>query len=119
MRQENTRALRSYVVGFLLSIVLTVIAYLLVVNHTLDGFGLVMTIMVLATAQLLVQLIFFLHLGLDAERRWNLAAFLFMGMILLIVVAGSLWIMNNMNSNMMMTQEQMDQYMEQQSNKGF
>lgn len=119
MQQENVHALRSYVVGFILSVVLTVIAYLLVVNHILSGFGLALAIMGLAAVQLVVQLVFFLHLGLDAKRRWNLAAFLFMGMVLLIIVVGSLWIMNNMNYNMMMTPEQMDQYMKQQSNKGF
>lgn len=118
-RSKETMAVTRYVVGFVLSIALTAVAYVLVAYHMLTGVGLTLAIMGLAAVQLAVQLVCFLHLGRDPKKRWNMAAFLFMGMVLLIIVLGSLWIMANMNYNMGMTPEQMDQFMKEQSNKGF
>lgn len=114
-----TKGLLSYVLGFVFAIVLTLIAYFATVNHILTGMSLAVFLMALATVQLLVQLVFFLHLGRDKKARWNVASFYFMLLVLLIVVIGSLWIMHNLNYNMMMTPEQMDEYMLKQSMKGF
>lgn len=86
--------MRQYVIGFGLSIYLTMTAYLMVVNHLFNGWVLVAAIVGLALIQLVVQLVFFLHLGRD---RWNLVIFLFMLMVVVIVVAGSLWIMANLD----------------------
>ena len=108
-----------YVVGFILAVVLTLLAYLVVVNHWLSGGMLVAAIIALAIVQLVVQLVFFLHLGRGKSARWNVAAFLFMALILVIIVAGSLWIMHNLDYNMQMTPGEMDKYMKQESNAGF
>lgn len=89
--------LSSYVTGFLASIYLTVTAYLLVAHHLFNGWALVMTIAGLAVVQLVVQLVFFLHLGKESKPRWNLMAFLFMLLVVIIVVSGSLWIISNLN----------------------
>jgi cytochrome o ubiquinol oxidase operon protein cyoD len=91
----------SYVTGFVSSIILTLVAYILVINHILSGTGLVAVIVGLAIVQLFVQLFFFLHVGNEAKPRWNLMALLFAGTVVIIVVFGSLWIMNNLNYNMM------------------
>lgn len=91
----------AYTMGFLLSLLLTIIPYLMVVNQRLAGTALIAGLIGLALAQLFIQLFFFLHLGNERGPRWNLMAFVFMAMIVLIVVAGSLWIMNNLNYNMM------------------
>lgn len=109
----------SYIVGFVLSVVLTLLAYFAVTQHWLEGSGLVGLIMGLAAVQFIVQVVFFLHLGGETKPRWRLSAFLFMLLVLVIIVGGSLWIMENLNYNMMMTPEQMDEYMLKQSNKGF
>ncbi len=93
--------LRSYLTGFGLSIVCTVIAYLLVVKHLLSGTLLASAIFGLGIAQALVQLLFFLHLGKESKPRWNMVVFLFMVLILAIIVLGSLWIMNNLNDRVM------------------
>ena len=61
-------------------------------------------IVLFAVAQLLVQLVLFLHLGTSPDQRSNVAIFLFTGLIIFIVVAGSLWVMHNANVNMMPTQ---------------
>ena len=111
--------MKSYIVGFICAIILTLIAYSLVVNHVLTGTLLVWTLMGLALVQVLVQLVFFLHFGRGKEAKWNSAAFYFMLIVLVILVIGSLWIMQNLNYNMMMTPEQTDEYMLKQGSKGF
>lgn len=109
----------SYILGFIFAIVLTLIAYFIVINRLLAPNMVIWVIMGLALVQLLVQLVFFLHFGRDKKTRWNNAAFYFMLIILVIIIAGSLWIMNNLNYNMMMTPEKMNEYMLKQSSKGF
>lgn len=101
MEQSNQSRVLSYVIGFVSSIILTLVAYILVVNHVMSGAGLVAVIVGLAIIQLFVQLFFFLHLGEESKPRWNLMALLFAAMVVIIVVFGSLWIMNNLNYNMM------------------
>jgi cytochrome o ubiquinol oxidase subunit IV len=117
--QTHGSGVTSYVLGFFFAVVLTVIAYVIVVNHLLSGMLLAVVLMILAAVQLLVQLVFFLHLGRDKNSRWNVASFYFMLLVLVIVVVGSLWIMHNLNYNMMMTPEQMNEFMLKESMKGF
>lgn len=100
--------LSSYITGFVLSIVLTVVAYILVVEHVSSGHTtfthtfLIATVVVLAIAQLFVQVYFFLHLGREHRPRWNTIFFLLTALITAVVVGGSLWIMYHLNHNMMM-----------------
>jgi cytochrome o ubiquinol oxidase subunit IV len=98
-------SLKSYIVGFGLSIALTLIAYVMVVKRLFSGKALVLAIMGLAVIQLYVQLYFFLHMGRESKPRWNLIVFLFMLLVLLIVVGGSLWIMYNLNYHTMSPSE--------------
>ena len=55
----------------------------------------------MAVIQVIVHLVYFLHMNTSSEERWNLVALLFTVMIIGIVVVGSLWIMYNLNINMM------------------
>lgn len=103
---------RSYTTGFIISIVLTIAAYLLVTHTTLVGWGLVYAIVGLAVVQLFAQLFFFLHVGRGPNRKWNITTLILMLIIVFIVVAGSLWIMHNLNYHM--TSQQMNLYMRQQ-----
>jgi cytochrome o ubiquinol oxidase operon protein cyoD len=103
---------RSYVTGFLLSIILTLAAYLSVVYHWLSRRGLIALVAGLALAQFLTQTLFFLHLGREAKPRWKLAVFLFMVSVVCILVFGSLWIMSNLNYRM--TPEQIKAYLHTQ-----
>jgi len=104
---------RMYVSGFVASIVLTLTAYLLVVNHALSRRILIGAVVALALTQFLVQVVFFLHLGRETKPRWKLAVFLFMTMVVLILVFGSLWIMTNLNYRM--TPAQINTYMNNQA----
>lgn len=95
----------SYTVGFILCVVLTLVAYFMVVNNVFNGWNLIYAIVALAVVQLVVQLLFFLHLGREPEPRWNLLVFDFMALILIIVVFGSIWIMKNLDYHTMTPQE--------------
>lgn len=93
----------SYISGFILSLGLTLTAFVLVWRQVdsdrqivSDGF-LIAWLAGLALAQLLTQLVFFLHLGRESRPRWNLAVLSFAAIVVLILVFGSLWIMANLN----------------------
>lgn len=108
----------TYTTGFILSIVLTLAAYYFVVNDTFAYRELIAIIIGLAVAQLMVQLFFFLHLGKESKPRWNLIVFSFMLLVVGIIVIGSLWIMDNLDYNMMPSHD-MDEKMMHEREKGF
>lgn len=97
VRSESHGSYMSYIIGFLLSLEFTIAAYLLATNRNLEKQLVIPAIVGLAIAQLLVQLVFFLHLGKESRPRWNLTVLLFAALVVLILVFGSLWIMNNLN----------------------
>lgn len=117
MNENITKRYWSYVIGFVVSLILTLTSYTLVRHHVLPMAGLVATIVTLAVAQLVVQLIFFLHIGEEKGARWKLVTFIFAIIVVVIVVGGSLWVMYHLNYNMMnMTPDQEKTYM--QDNEG-
>lgn len=89
---------RQYVVGFLLAIGLTVIPFALVMNHTVTDIPLL--IAVFAVAQIVVHVVYFLHVDTSEEQRWNLTALVYTGIMVVIVLGGSLWIMHHLYMNM-------------------
>jgi cytochrome o ubiquinol oxidase operon protein cyoD len=95
--QPPHASLSTYVVGFLLSLYLTLTAYWFTVHHALSTTNLVAAIIGLAILQFLVQVWFFLHIGRESSPRWNLLMFGFMLLTVCIVVFGSLWIMANLD----------------------
>lgn len=98
--REKHGSYATYITGFILSIILTLVAFYFVSAEVFAGWRLVYAITILAVGQLLVQLLFFLHLGREKRPRWNLVAFLFMLLVIVILVIGSLWIMHNLNYHM-------------------
>lgn len=99
MKIQST--LSSYIAGFVLSVVFTLLAYFAVVNHVASGATVITIIIGLAVVQLIVQLLFFLHIGQESKPRWNLTFFLSTASIVFLIVVASLWIMNHLNYNMM------------------
>jgi cytochrome o ubiquinol oxidase operon protein cyoD len=89
--------LSSYVVGFVLSLYLTVMVYIAVVHQLFTRRVLLFVLPISALLQFVVQLVFFLHIGRELKPRWKLLAFCFMLLIVIILVAGSIWIMANLN----------------------
>jgi cytochrome o ubiquinol oxidase operon protein cyoD len=113
-----TRSIISYSIGFILSIILTITAYAIVVQDIFKSwspFIIAMLISLLASIQLVIQLLFFLHLGSEKKPRWKLVSFIFAFIILSIVVFGSLWIMFDLNQRMMMSPTDMIKYMNRQT----
>jgi len=98
---------RSYLVGFGLSLALTIMAYVVTSMQVSSGGGaysrtpLIIGLVVLAITQLIVQLLYFFHLGTESKPRLNTFSFLFMLMVIVIIGFGSLWIMYNLNYRMM------------------
>jgi cytochrome o ubiquinol oxidase operon protein cyoD len=94
---EGYGAFKSYLKGFVLSVIFTLLAYFLVVEQVFSGWSLLLSISGLAFIQAIVQLVFFLHLGSEPSPYWNLTSFLFMFLILVILVVGTLWIMYHLD----------------------
>lgn len=92
---------KPQILGYVLSFLLTATTYLVVTRHHLSDGELLFTIFGCAIAQALFQLIFFMHLGLESKPHWNTITFLFVVLVIVIVIGGSLWIMNNLNYNLM------------------
>jgi cytochrome o ubiquinol oxidase operon protein cyoD len=93
---------QSYFAGFVFSIVLTLIPYWIVVNDNLSGDSLLLAIMGYAFLQVVVQMVFFLHLGQESKPRWKLISIIFMSATMLFIGIGTLWIMKNLDYNMTM-----------------
>lgn len=101
IKKEWHGSLKAYVIGFIASLILTGISFLLVITKHLTGAALVYTIVILALIQAIFQLLFFLHVGQEAKPRWETVVFFFMVLVLLIVALGSLWIMHDLNDRVM------------------
>ncbi|ESQ84905.1 hypothetical protein AEAC466_07555 [Asticcacaulis sp. AC466] len=92
---------KSYLIGFILSVILTGIPFALTMMHILPSSSLVPVILVLGIVQILVHLYFFLHMNASSSQVWNNAAFVFTLIIVGILVIGSIWVMFHLNHNMM------------------
>ena len=90
----------SYVIGFILSLVFTLIPYYLVTHKSLSKDGLLATILGFAMLQMIIQLFFFLHLGREKKPHANAQFLIGTVGVIVLVVGGSIWIMHNLHYNM-------------------
>jgi cytochrome o ubiquinol oxidase operon protein cyoD len=104
-------SLKTYSIGFALSLGLTVLSFGAVMSGLVPHDMILATISILAVAQLLVQLLYFLHLGTAPEQRNHTVIFVLALLLIAAVVGGSLWVMHNANVNMMPTQMSVDRAM--------
>jgi len=95
------KSLKPLFLGFVFSFLLLFAVYRLDVYHHLPPSILNITTVSLTILQVILQLIFFFHLGLESKPAWNLITFLFVVAVILIIIGGSIWIMNNLNYNLM------------------
>ncbi|WWO98721.1 MAG: cytochrome o ubiquinol oxidase subunit IV [Candidatus Dasytiphilus stammeri] len=97
----NKYHIKTYLIGLIISIILTVIPFGLVINRNILPYTPVL-ILVLSCAilQIIIHLRYFLHIDFSREERWNLLTLIFSMIIIAIFVIGSLWIMWNLNYNM-------------------
>lgn len=92
--------MKSYVVGFILSLIFTAIPYYLVVQKVITGNTLLATILGIAFLQMAIQIFFFLHLGRGPKPLYNVIFFFATVITIMVVVLGSMFIMNNLHYNM-------------------
>lgn len=94
--------LKSYVIGFVLAAILTAIPFWLVMGHVIPDPRLTaLAVMGLAAVQVVVHMIFFLHMNTKSEGGWTMLALIFTLVLVGIMLAGSLWVMYHLNHNMM------------------
>ena len=92
---------KSYAIGFILSVILTVIPFGLVMYPSLPKDMTILIVVAFAVIQVVVHLFYFLHLDSSREQRWNVSAFLFTGLVIVLLVGLSLWIMFSIHTVMM------------------
>lgn len=95
-------SVREYILGLFLSIVLTVIPFGIIMFDLMSGTPAVIVILICAVAQVLVQLVFFLHMNTSSEQLWNTTSAVFVVVLVAILIVGTIWIMAHLNHNMLM-----------------
>ncbi len=93
---------RSYMTGFILSVILTAIPFWLVMSGAIDSKQTTaIIVMALAAVQVVVHMIYFLHMNTRSDEGWTMLALIFTIIVVVIALAGSLWVMYHLNTNMM------------------
>ncbi|MCC9626033.1 cytochrome o ubiquinol oxidase subunit IV [Thalassospira sp. MA62] len=93
---------KGYMVGFILSVILTAIPFWMVMEGVLDSkMATALWVMGLGVVQIVVHMVCFLHMNTKSEGGWNMLALIFTVVIVAIAIAGSLWVMYHLNTNMM------------------
>lgn len=93
---------KEYKTGLIYCVVLTLVPFLLVMTGIGSRQFIVAVVMICAAAQVLVQLVYFLHMNTSSEQMWNTSSAVFVVVIVAIILIGSIWIMEHLNHNMLM-----------------
>lgn len=95
-------SLRGYLTGFVLAAILTVIPFWLVMGHVIESRELtIFLVLAFAVVQIFVHIVYFLHLDTRSEGGWNMLAFIFSAVLVIIVLGASIWVMYTENQLMM------------------
>lgn len=95
-------SLKGYLIGFVLSVILTAIPFWLVITGAIDNRqATAVVVMAFAAVQIVVHMVFFLHMNTASEGGWSMLALIFTLILVVIVLTGSLWVMYHLNANMM------------------
>lgn len=91
------KEVKSYIIGFFISIFLTIIPFLFSLNNFFSSRFNFFIITLCAIIQIVVHFVYFLHLTFSKKNLWNTISLLFVLIVILIIVFGSIWIMYNLN----------------------
>ena len=95
-------SVKSYSIGFILSVILTAIPFWLVMGKVItDSSTTGFVILGFAAVQIVVHMIYFLHMNTKSEGGWSILALVFTVMVVVIMLTGSIWVMYHLNTNMM------------------
>ena len=93
---------KGYATGFVLAVLLTAIPFWLVIGKVFEKSGTTaLVILALAAVQIVVHMVYFLHVNSKAEGGWSMLALIFTVMLVVIMLSGSIWVMYHLNHNMM------------------
>ena len=93
---------KSYMTGFVLAAILTAIPFWLVMDRVFeDSRTTALVILAFAVVQIVVHIVYFLHMDTKSESGWNMLALIFTLVLVVITLSGSIWIMYHLDSNMM------------------
>ena len=93
---------KGYMTGFVLSVILTAIPFWLVMGNVFEKpSNTIMVILAFAAVQIVVHMVYFLHMDAKSEGGWNMLALVFTAVLVIITLSGSLWVMYHLNTNMM------------------
>lgn len=99
---EAHGTLRGYLTGFILSVILTAIPFWLVMGDVIKNPAQTsLVIMAFAAVQIVVHMIYFLHMNTRSEGGWTILALIFTLTLVVITLSGSIWVMYHLNGNMM------------------
>lgn len=90
-------SLKNYLIGFVLAVSLTAIPFALVAMGALPRVTMFFVIAITAIVQVLVHLRYFLNLSLKDTPRENIVAIAFAGVLIFLMVGGTMWIMFNLD----------------------
>ena len=94
--------MKSYMTGFILSVILTAIPFILVMTGVIESKVLTaVLVMLIGAVQIVVHMIYFLHMNPKSEGGWTMMALIFTLVLVAIALSGSLWVMHHLNTNMM------------------
>lgn len=95
-------SLKSYATGFVLAVILTAIPFWLVLGKVFDKSSTTgLVLLGFAAVQIVVHMVYFLHMNTKSEGGWSMLALIFTVMLVVIMLSGSLWVMYHLNHNMM------------------
>ena len=98
--EAGTGSVRSYTIGFVLSVALTIIPFALVMSGALPHAATVFCVFAAAIVQIVVQLHYFLHLDTSSGMHWNLLSLVFTVLIMTLFIGGSIWVMYSLHYRM-------------------
>lgn len=90
---KNHNSAKPYIIGYILSLVLTVAAFVLALTHAMGIVPLTITLLVLATLQIFVQLFFFMHVTEGEGPSYHVMALVLGAIFTFTIIGGSIWIM--------------------------
>jgi len=93
---------QGYLLGFILAAALTAAAFWLTASGVLGGPSTTVPLVLgLGLVQIIVHMVFFLHMSPRTEGGWTLMALIFTAVLVVIALSGSIWVMYHLNANMM------------------
>jgi cytochrome o ubiquinol oxidase operon protein cyoD len=92
---------RGYLIGFVLAVVLTVASFWAATSGAFRGESAIVALAVLAAVQVIVHVVFFLHVNASKGQRWHAMSFAYTILMSFILIVGTVWVMHNVHMLMM------------------